>query len=623
MAHEDYALMAPVVSKSPRTIDHMIAIDTEDDTHGNLRVACLYGSYLKRLHSKKEVVEVNETFHERADLIRFLTDLKTPGQNFAPCLLVGFNFSYDMPYIDELMDYETIIFSGARFITGELKNGIKVIDIFNHGGGKSLEEWITELNLNEKGIFKTKFHKKMRIEELTSHCQNDVRAHWEVADFFRRTFLDVGVSFKYTTSSVALDLFKRKFLSDIWRRKKATFNDLERKAYYGGRTEVFSRGVHRVKSYDINSAYVSVMASEYYPKPDTAQFINSDRHFRHYLNNRKYLMIVNCTVLAPKSRVMVLPYRDEASGKLLFPYGKFTGSWCSPELAEAEKYGYRILKVHNYIFYRIKNKYFENYANFTWEQRQLAAAEGNSGMKTVWKLFGNALYGKMAQRNPVGGHFSRDLPAVNTGDKPIIHTAFDGVNWYSVQSTVKEESANSFPCISAFITCYTRLKLLDYLKRHENDVIYCDTDCVKLPWDGKLEKGSSQLGDVKYEADQSGWYCFLKPKLYGKVPKSFIDLPPDYNFITPVKGFQPRLMTATRDKWHIKGVGRYDFGYFSLDTMEFHASYQKPNRFKESIRRGLKINDWTTHDKTLTIIDDKRNWIGKDSEPLRIMEKKK
>lgn len=617
---DEYALMAPVVSENPRSINQMIAFDCEDDTLGNLKVACLFGSYVKRRHKGKEVIPVNETFYNRDDLVKFLQELKSPGQDFEPCHLVGFNFSYDIAYIDELINFETVIFSGARFIAGELLNGIKIIDIFNHGGGKSLDDWITELHLNEKGIFKTKFRKNMTMEELTDHCRNDVRAHWEVANFFRGTFSDIGISFKYTTSSAALDLFKRKFHTDFWRRKKSRFNELERLAYYGGRSECFSRGIYRVKSYDINSAYVSVMADEYYPKPDTAQFVAYDKHFRHYYNSLNFPMIVNCTVFAPKSRVMVLPYRDPESKKLIFPWGKFTGSWCSPELHEAEKYGYKILKVHNYIFYRKQYKYFEDYARYTWEQRHIAINNNNIGMKTVWKLFGNGLYGKMAQRNPVGGHFSPEVPIVEVGDRPITYISHSGVPWYSVQSSAKEESINSFPCISAFITCYTRLKLLKYLKRHEEDVIYTDTDCIKIPWDSAPEKGSSELGDVKYERDESGQYCFLKPKLYGKVPKSFINLPPNYNFITPIPGQHPFPMSADKDKWKIKGVGRYDFGYFDFDTMEFHASYQKPYRFKESIRRGLKMNEWTTHSKTLTLLDDKRVWKGKNSEPLKLKE---
>jgi len=617
--------MDPIRTNAQRSITNMIAIDTEDDTKGNMRIACVYGSYLKRLHSKKEVVQIERTFYDHKDLSRFLRGLATASQDFVPCTLVGFNVDYDMAYFDDVVDYTTVLYSGTRFIAGKLKNGIPILDIFNHGGGKSLDHWITELKLNDKGIFKTEWRPDMSLEELTSHCQNDVKAHWEMADFFRRTYDDMGVSFKSTTSATALNLFKRQFLTDIWGRDSEKFNKDERKAYYGGRTECFSRGLFRVKSYDINSAYVSVMANEYYPKPDTAQRYKTDKGFRHYYNRREHLMIVHCTVFAPKSRVMVLPFRDPDSGKLIFPAGRFTGWWCSPELHEAEKYGYKILKVHQYIIYRVKKKYFENYAMFTWNNRLQADREGNNGMKTVWKLFGNGLYGKMAQQNPIGGSFSTEQQDVNAGDRPLHYISLDGQDWFINASTEKEESMNSFPCVSAFITCYTRLKLLQYLKRHEETVIYCDTDSLKIPWDDEQEKSSKELGGVKLECsadpdkNQCGWYIFLKPKLYGRKPRTFADVPDDYDYLTPMP--YPHLFTTPKDpKWKIKGVTRYEWAYFNLELLQFRAEYKKPHRFKESIRRRLTRNEWNIHQKVLSLLDNKRKWLGKDSDPLILKE---
>jgi hypothetical protein len=322
---------------------------------------------------------------------------------------------------------------------------------------------------------------------------------------------------------------------------------------------------------------------------------------------------------------MVLPYRDPLTKKLIFPWGKFTGWWCSPELHEAEKYGYKILKVHEYIIYRVKKKYFETYAMFTWNNRLQADREGNNGMKTVWKLFGNGLYGKMAQQNPVGGNFSTEQQLVQAGDLPLHYVSSDGQDWFINASTEKEESMNSFPCVSAFITCYTRLKLLSYLKRHEKTVIYCDTDSLKIPWGDEPEKSSKELGGVKLECDQDieksqcGWFIFLKPKLYGRIPKSFTDIPDNYDFIAPIP-FNHLEILSTDQKWKIKGVGIYNWAYFNLDTLQFRAEYKKPHRFKESIRRKLTRNEWETHQKVLTLLDNKRKWLHKDSDPLKLEE---
>ena len=634
---KSYAVMNELTGKKiVKTVTNIISVDCEDDTRGNLLVACVYGDYIKRFHKGKRVVHVDEHFYNRKDLSDFLNSLKTDGQDFEPCTLVGFNIGYDMVYFDEVINFEKLILSGTKFIVGELTNGIKMIDIFNHCGGKSLDEWITELKLNEKGIFKTEWRKDMTKAELLDHCKNDVRAHWEVAEFFRKTYESIGVSFKYTTSATALNLFQRKFFHSFWRRDINEFNNFERESYSGGRTELFARGIHNIKSYDINSAYVSVMADKYYPDPMSARFHGGKKGFRKYYNNPENLMIIHCKVFAPKSRVMVLPHNErdengEKVGKLIFPYGTFEGYWCSPELHKAEEYGYKILEVYGYITYSRKEKFFESYAKFTWEQRHLAAERGDDGMKTVWKLFGNGLYGKLAQRNPVGGSFSM-IPPILTGDhhvRPMIHTASNGTKWYSVQSSRMVDSKNSFPCISSFITCYTRLKLLEYLKRHEDTVVYCDTDSIKIPWNDADEVSSKELGGVKLECSedpdksQCGVYCFLKPKLYGRIPKSFLDLPPDYDFITPIKGFQPHVMYYAIDKWKIKGVNKYEFGFFDFEDMVFRSTSRKPNRFKESIRRGLTQNEWTVQNKELTIIDDKRFWKGRDSDPIKLSIKVK
>lgn len=623
----DYAVIRKVTGK-PRRIEHMISVDTEDDTHGRLRVACVYGSYLRRKHKGYIEVPVEKTFYNSDDLVEFLNSLKTPGQDRQPCSLVGFNLAYDVPYFLKAVKFDTVMYSGSKIIYGELLNGIPMFDIFNHCGGRSLDHWINELNLNAKGIYKTEWRPDMTMQELVSHCENDVKAHWEVAEFFRKTYLDMGISFKLTTSSAALDLFQRKFFPHkMWRRLKETFNKYERDAYYGGRTECFSRGFHNVKSYDINSAYVSVMADEYYPKPDTARMHDGDEDFKYYFRNRNKLMIVHCEVTAPKRRVMVLPYvkRDkdgEKEGKLLFPYGRFSGKWCSPELHAAIKYGYKITKVFSYITYGHKERYLQDYANYTWDNRHAADAAGNGGMKQVWKLMGNGLYGKFAQQNPLGGKYSEEPLMVTEGCTPIMSRDGFGRLWYRLTDTDKVDAKCTFPCVSAFITCYTRLKLLEYLKRHEKDVIYCDTDCIKIPFDGAQEESSRELGGVKFEEDLTGEYVFLKPKLYGCAPASFDDIPRSYPFLEPLKGKTFLQVDNDADNWRIKGVGKYDLGYFNLEELYFHADYRKPNRFKESVARGLVINEWTDQEKDLDLIDDKRHWLNKDSEPLYIDERK-
>jgi hypothetical protein len=98
-------------------------------------------------------------------------------------------------------------------------------------------------------------------------------------------------------------------------------------------------------------------------------------------------------------------------------------------------------------------------------------------------------------------------------------------------------------------------------------------------------------------------------------------LPPNYDFQTPIK-ITHLYFNPEEDKWKIKGVGRYKYIYFDFTDMTLHTAFEKPNRFKESVRRGLTRNEWTELNKELTLLDDKRDWHGKDSDPRRIKEDK-
>jgi hypothetical protein len=182
-----------------------------------------------------------------------------------------------------------------------------------------------------------------------------------------------------------------------------------------------------------------------------------------------------------------------------------------------------------------------------------------------------------------------------------------------------EEAAHSFPVISALITAYARLKLLKYLKRHEKTVAYTDTDSIKYAAGDKIEKASGKLGDVKFEEKESGWKCFLKPKMYGGAD-AFKGYPDAYDFM-PHEGVDDAgLREVELEGWKIKGMTRIDYAYYNPNTMEIIGTSRRPTRFRESVKRGMVPNDWAQYTKVMTVIDDKRKWIGRDSEPLEIRE---
>jgi hypothetical protein len=321
---------------------------------------------------------------------------------------------------------------------------------------------------------------------------------------------------------------------------------------------------------------------------------------------------------------MVLPYRNPEDDKLIFPWGEFNGWWTSPEIKEAMKYGYTIEEVYDFILYRKPQQLFKNYATFCYNNRLKAIAEDGKGcaFDTIWKLMGNGLYGKFAQRNPINAGFRATAPLGIEGQACLEREVY-GQSLYIVASGEKEDGAETFPCISAFVTAYSRLKLLKYLKAHEDDVVYCDTDSVKYPDEDHVEDpkrerhySSTDLGDVKYEPENSGMYVFLKPKLYGHIVSDF-NVEEDYDFLTP----NGEVMQIDGEAWKIKGVGgKIGNIILDLNKMTITAGKRIPTKMRDSIRRGIMPNVWYDMEKTMTIIDDKRVWKGKDSEPIFVFE---
>lgn len=625
----------------PRSFPHFLAFDVETDPPtGDMRCACIYGEYKSK--DGKRVHSVEETFYNEHDLTNFLTQISC--QKSKVTTIVAFNLSHDITYLGEIISLKDILTSGSRFISAATIDGIPIIDISNHSGG-SLDKWITTLNMNAQGIYKTEFRDDFTMEELVDHCKNDTKATWVLAEYFKNFYKNLGVAMNVTLASSALDMYRRKFMTQRWMREDIpvkgglTLSEKEHFAYYGGRTEMFSRGIHSVQSYDVNSMYVSVMRDEWYPVPDRMTVYNgknTQRAFEKYFYKpgvKHNLMIVHCSVKAPKSRVMVLPYRKYEKGanpndindkryKLVFPWGEFSGWWTSVELRAALRYGYEITEVKEFLLYHTPAKLFAGYADYCYSNRLNAKHAGNTDFDAIWKLMGNGLYGKFIQKNPIGGGYSEVHPLFKSGQR-VFETTWKGKKVFIETTRESEYAISAFPCIGAFITSYARLKLLEYLKRHESTVCYCDTDSVKYPISEWPEESSDEeLGKVKYEPKNSGDYIFISPKFYGKIQDDFNDVSLiDYDFNTPKK----KMIMIDKEhlsdhKWVIKGLGKPLGIILDCNRLTAIGITNIPRRFRSAMRAGVAANAWRDVTREMSMQDTKREWSGKDSMPLYIHE---
>jgi hypothetical protein len=604
----------------------LLACDVENSpVTGKFICAALYGYVSKKIKKdgKTQYVEtkVDEYFDKQENLLKYLDNLKSPGDEYIPCKLIFFNLSYDYWFLSKIVDDTAMLSSGTRIITGRLNNGIPMLDLTNHVD-YTLEDWIGYLHMEEKlGI------KKETLDNLEIRVKSDTRATYELGHFLEDFYVsELGIPFKLTVASNARYLFARHFFNQYWYRddNHIWLNDYEREGYRGGRVEVIKRGKRHVKSYDVNSMYLSVMQKEKMPDPNTAKYYGLGRcnikDIVKIMKNKNKLFLADVTVYVPPQHIAPLPYKknNNPTEKLIFPDGTIRGKYYSPELIYAvEHCGVEIKKLHSYVTYEGSKDSFSKYADFIWKKRKEYKKDKkkNLGMDKLIKKLGNSLYGGFGQRNSEWTFFGKASDFQKTGyvseDMNPVTSVIEGVTYITCGDTKKNDSQHTFPCIPGFITSYARVDLLKGLKANEDKAVYCDTDCVKI--EGNKEMKGVPIGDelgewgFEYEKTQ----MFYKPKMYG-------DANAKEKHVILID--EPENEKGKRD-FKIKGVpNRADLVYEDADERTY--VFRKPNKMKESIRRGLIPDKWEYVVKVVSLVDDKRIWDekGMESEPINIDE---
>jgi len=574
----------PVKEGVKPTHHSFLCMDTENDPDtGVFILAALYGYYQDH-HGKEHLIE--EVYHDRHQLMNRLKEIAKKGGKNINYRLGLFNAPYDIYFIRELVNDTTRITVGGRLITARLKcggqKGIPIFDATNLVDGK-LEKWMEDLNMEEKyGI------KKLPLSQLEDRCLMDAKATYYLFKWLEDTFVyEFKIPLKYTIGSSALTLFQRHYLKQPLIRYNDFFNQYERKAYRGGRVEVFKRGKQEYLSFDVNSMYVGIMKDLDIPLPQSAKYHKDGSRFD--LNKIK-AAVVYCKVSIPKQIAAPLPYIDNNTHKLIFPYGIFKGYYTSMELKEAIKYGTKILEVYDYVEYTQLKPLFRDYAIKIWEKRLECKAAGLKPMDKMYKKLGNSLYGKFGEKHQQNDWIRiSDFDADFNCDGALIRKDVDGTEYVYVSSKRGEDSTHTFPIIAVWITSAARIKLLRMIKKYEKDVTYVDTDSIKISTTShEYPKDSKELG---------GWGIENE----GKVKTDYF--------------YRPKMYSNKH-----KGVPN-NAKLIKEDEDGFEFEFRLPIKRSSSLRRGIVQNKWIKQIKRITKKDDKRDWISEnESYPLYVCE---
>lgn len=411
------------------------------------------------------------------------------------------------------------------------------------------------------------------------YADNDSIGLYEVIQKFLELLNKENGELGLTLASTSLKTFKKSYLNNSLKMTNKDTNEEMKKAYYGGRTEIFQLYFPEGKYYchDVNSLYPFVMRNHYFPITIPRKIGTPNKEF--ILEEHG---ITECRVTCPKDiYIPLLPYRY--NNKLYFPTGTFTGYWDNVLLSKAYQLGYKIEPKKGFIFQ--SEKIFKEYVDRFYSLKQ--HSKKDTSPYILAKLLLNTLYGKFGQNQD--SDMLMKLTTENRKNFEIVDIIDIDHNLFKVKTESK--GTHFIPQISIHVTALSQLELYKHFERVIDKggfVGYCDTDSIftncKLP-------SSNKLGDLDLEYTFKRGY-FLLPKTYYVVG--------DKNKVK-AKGFIKDFQDKLTENSYKKALFNNDYSDF---TMESEPSF---NTMKTSYRRHKTFLSVDKRKKSIKHRYDKRH----------------
>lgn len=447
-----------------------------------------------------------------------------------------------------------------RFSVVSVSGRIQCLKIWRHGEDPKKDCWefrdsicIVPLSLEEFGkTFQLKVKKDTSVdlnlhEEspiIEQYCRIDNETLFEGLAMFTDIIHKLGGTVGITAPSTSMNLFRAKYQKDDINNYKhfeecdgkckgcelrncdgtchGCLHAFVRKAYYGGRTELFIRRGRGLNYFDINSSYPFSMIANV-PVGECIELHEPTIKEIESYHEKGMIGIVECDVFIPKNcKVPPLPFRSEELKKLIFPVGYLTGTWDYAELKLLNNplVEGKILKIYKAVFWEARPVFREMIRSlFKFRDKNSKAnyvnGEYNTGLDFIAKLLMNSLYGKFGM-NPARTAIVYCDPKL---DYPEDGWPIDG-DHENCQIWEREEIADVDyinPIIAEHITARSRITLYEGMLQilaQKKNVYYCDTD--SLITDGVIDE-STKLGGWKleepgilleFESEGPKWYRF-------------------------------------------------------------------------------------------------------------------
>jgi hypothetical protein len=429
--------------------------------------------------------------------------------------------------------------------------------------------------------------------ELNQYLRNDCISLYEVVTMLKklsglpqREFLTCP-----TTPSLAMRMYKTNFPEDYAKAISTKYLGQEnierfiRRAYYGGRTEVFTPLLLDGYHYDVNSLYPYVMKSFpiVYGRPLMTVGETAENQFYHWLNYHQGGGFLECDIEIPESLwIPPLPHRAKyekaLEHKLIFPCGKLNGVWTFEELELALDMGAEIHHIYRCVFFDKTAYLFKNYIEYFEEIK----INSEGAERKFAKDMSNTLYGKFGmkriRKTLLPAKYKEKCEAKGYAYTEYYNPLFPDE---FIEAEIPSKAEYIQPHIAAYVTSLARIVLYKGLisQYMKGTVAYCDTDSVAC--------GAEMDADQVHDKEYGKWKLeseliegvFIQPKTYYEQHKEFLKNKETNEFILDENGNKIHKETKKFKgipKKHINNLSREK--YMDILNHLKELQYKKENK---------------------------------------------
>ena len=356
------------------------------------------------------------------------------------------------------------------------------------------------------------FEDKELFELFKEYAKTDAISLYESIDYAKSDYLEkynVDLSNTVSTSSLSLRIFRSEYLNTNIPILKGLDDFFIRKSYIGGATDYYKLYGQNLHYYDVNSLYPYAMLN-----PIPLKLIKIHKDLTNFdLND--FFGFALAEIYCPNSiKNPVLPYKDEMTGKTIYPRGNWRGVYFSEELKAVKALGYEIKLLTGYEF--SKFDLFSNYISHFYAMKR----DSIGSSRFIAKMHLNTLYGifgrkkdiietKIVNNDELDDYLlNRSVKSIiDLNDKSILllqnnlPTSLIELMSEYVDKEIKSyrNTVNSNVAVASAITSYARIHMIQY--KLDGHIFYTDTDSIFTDTPLNINFIGKDLGLMKDELD--------------------------------------------------------------------------------------------------------------------------